>query len=414
MRSGRSRGVATIATALIAVPVYGIARELDSNRGPAIAAAAVAATAAASFYLSVEFVKNGVGLTMAAGGIWAVLVAERKKGRAWVALACGLAVATWLTHKSAASLLVIGAAPLAIPWLVAKKKAGLAVAAAAAIALGLVSWVFPERFVGTADLGLARDLFGGGFDWRLPVLSLPGGRRDHYGYEVFLALGACALFWLLHRKSDGPRRSVYVIGGLTAFALLCALPTLEVGNPNALGFRIRLLAFFGLALTAGPTLSLALARATPLTRAAIGLGLAGFIVAARPAAYTAPVVEQHPALVAAVRAADGAIPQGDAIVTPERRLAFMATWFTRRSAAQRPEAIETTRRWRLLPLPYMSGPLLRAIEAERASSSDAGLIRSLHPHDPLGLVLIAEASWSRILSRLTAAERARYDAWPTY
>src|SRR5262245_9031277 len=56
---------AAIGGALIAFPAYGVGRQLGGNRAAGAAAAVLATTSAGSFYLSVEFVKNGWGLTMA-------------------------------------------------------------------------------------------------------------------------------------------------------------------------------------------------------------------------------------------------------------------------------------------------------------------------------------------------------------
>src|SRR3954464_2524673 len=52
---------ASIYIALIALPAYGIAARLSHSRGAGLVAAALATTSAGSAFLTVEFVKNGIG-----------------------------------------------------------------------------------------------------------------------------------------------------------------------------------------------------------------------------------------------------------------------------------------------------------------------------------------------------------------
>ncbi len=59
--------------ALIAVPAYGVGARLGRGRGAGLVAAAVAAQSAGSAYLTIEFVKNGIGLLAALAALWLLL-----------------------------------------------------------------------------------------------------------------------------------------------------------------------------------------------------------------------------------------------------------------------------------------------------------------------------------------------------
>src|SRR5690606_6261759 len=130
----------------------------------------------------------------------------------------------------------------------------------------------------------------------------------------------------------------------------------------------------------------------------------------RPRGYQAPVVRVHPDLAAAVEAARGRVPPGGVLITPERHIAFMAVWYTRVEARLRPEPVAPERRWRLIPMAYMSEHLARAIDEVREEQP----VISLHRGHPLGLVLLPEATWRAVLSRLPLAERDHYRRWVTY
>ena len=390
-------------TTAIAAPIYGIARELAAPRALAIAAAILALTSPALFYFSTEFVKNGAGLTVAALAIWAALAADRRGTRRWWALFVLALLAAWLTHKSAAVLAVIATAPLL--WSASRRLSLVAIGAA--VIAGLVA---PERFAGVADLALAGDLFSERIDLELPVQRLDG-RTLLFGREVlFAALAALAFIAAaVTRRIDRRPRSLF---GLALLALVAAIPWIDVADPGGPGFRLRLLAFFPLALlVAAPGAALA-SRFGANTVAAAALGLAGFLIAFRPAIYRPPVVEQHPAMVAAVRAAADHVPATGVVITPERRLVFAYTYLTGGRAAQHPGADP---RWRLVPLAYMTPALVTAIDQTR-KQAPASVPRpiSLHPYSRDGLLLIPEPFWQDALSRLPTDQRSHYESWPTY
>jgi hypothetical protein len=149
----------------------------------------------------------------------------------------------------------------------------------------------------------------------------------------------------------------------------------------------------------------------PLTRSALIAGFAAGLVAYRVPRYEAPVVRVHPDLAAAIERAEGLVPDGDVIVTPERHLVFMAAWYTRREVRLDPRTVERARRWRLVPMAYMSPGLVGAIDRVRANGAT---IESLHTGNIDGVVLMREPVWDAVLGELDGPERDFYARWPTH
>ena len=128
--------------ALIALPAYGVGARLGGGRGAGLIAAALATVSAGSRYLSLEFVKNGIGLTVALTAVWLVLRALERPDRGRIGgAALGLAAAL-ATHKLAAGVALVLAAPAIAAELAARRAwrgrvvAGAAVAAAAVVVVG--------------------------------------------------------------------------------------------------------------------------------------------------------------------------------------------------------------------------------------------------------------------------------------
>ena len=404
--------VATVATVSVALPAYGIARELECDRGPAIAAAAIAAAAPASFYMATEFVKNGVGVFVALMALWLVMRAIRSSSGKATALAALLCVAAWLTHKSAAGLVAVGVAPLAVAWCWRNPRRRSAPLALGVGALLLGAALFSGQFVGADDIELLAGLFSGPFDARLPTLTHEDGTAIYLGHAPMLAFLAAVTFFVAQARRPANGQHRHIATSFAVLALVVAVPVLDVTDPNGLGFRLRLLSFVALVVLAGPVLSRVLASLSGMQRAAACFALAGFVVAFHRAPESEVVVVQHPALVVAVKTAAAHVGPDDLVITPERRLAFMTTWFTRAAAqtAQPAEPREGT--WRLLPLPYLGH---RAIRDELAAARSSGAaVHSLHPLNPLGLVLVAEPAWQNLVDKLPPASRAHYRSWPTY
>src|SRR5882672_6586983 len=100
--------------ALIASPAYGVGARLGDGRGPGLLAAVLATTSVGSAYLTIEFVKNGIGLTVALTALWLALVAAERPTRSRIAAAIAGLVAAWAAHKMAAALVAVVAVPAGI------------------------------------------------------------------------------------------------------------------------------------------------------------------------------------------------------------------------------------------------------------------------------------------------------------
>ncbi|HEY0193106.1 MAG TPA: glycosyltransferase family 39 protein [Kofleriaceae bacterium] len=155
--TGAKLGAAVLG-ALIAWPAYGVGARLGGGRGAGLLAAVLATTSVGSAYLTLEFVKNSVGLTVGLAALWAVLAAiapareRRLPGR--IAIAVVAVIAAALTHKMAAAIVVLVAIPAVIAALTRRGAlrgrrlfyvlGGLIALGIAAIAIGAAS---PQRFL---------------------------------------------------------------------------------------------------------------------------------------------------------------------------------------------------------------------------------------------------------------------------
>ncbi len=408
--------------ALIALPAYGVGARLGKSRGAGLIAAALATTSAGSAFLTIEFVKNGIGLTVGLTALWLVLRALENRTRQRIFLAIGGVSAAFLAHKMAAGLVVV----IAIPAAVAEAAnigelrgrrllyliAGIGGAVVLALILGLA---FPQRFLSPDDLTLVRALWTEP-RWDLPALAtpnvvLPMGHEALAG-AALAVIAAVSLVVGDRTRSPGERVASWVI---VVLALVIASPWLAVSNPQGLGFRIRIIAFVPMALCAAiiarEALRLPLA---PWQRDAGLAALALAIVIAMPRDRTTGRILAHPAMVAAVEGLTGRIPDGGIAIVPERHIAFMVTWYTGVPHRQRPDGVPRDRRWRVMPLAFIGAgsPLDEALITARRQP---GLVPPIgtHPRHPNGLVLVAEPTWEWILTQLPPTARAQFARWPT-
>ena len=412
---------AAIYTALVALPAYGIGARLGKSPGAGLVAASLATTSAGSMFLTIEFVKNGIGLTIGLTALWLALRALEQRTRLRIGLAAAGVIAAFLAHKTAAALVIVIAVPAALAEAAAVGAlrgrrliytiGALLVFALVALALGLVA---PERFLSPDDLDHA--LFGEA-RWDLPALAT-GKVTLTMGREALLAalVSAGALAIVLRRMAPEhtPGARIAIIA-IAALGLLLAFPWLAVSDPQGLGFRMRIIAFVPLALGAAVVAAALATLAVPERWRALALaGLALAIVLAMPGERTQGKVLAHPAMVAAVQGLNGRIPDGAIAIVPERHIAFMVTWYTRTPFRQRPEAVPRERRWRVMPLAFigMGSPLDQQLTAARTAP---GLVPPIgtHPRHPNGLVLVTEATWEWILERLPPAAREHFARWPT-
>lgn len=412
--------------ALIAIPAYGVAAQLTRSRGAGLVAAVVATTSAGSLYLSVEFVKNGVGLTIALTALWLVLRACEQPARRRVIAAVVMIVAAVLTHKMAAALVIALAIPAAILEAVARGTlrgrrlllllGALAVAGVVALALGLA---FPERFLSPADLALAGDLFSRHAHWTAPALATS---RVTLGmaHEPLLGglLGALALALTRRAPPEPGRAAAGLVARATAvLAIGIAVPWLDAGDAQSLAFRFRIIAFVPLALCA----AIAAARAAQAISKYRELALAAVALCMIDRGTRAIAVGEHrvegevvthPALVTGLYALARHVPPGATVVCPERHIAFMAAWYAGAHTSLTPRGV--TEPLRLLPLAWIGAgsPLDDALLAARAAPGVPPPIGG-HPSHPNGLVLVPDATWSWILLHEPAGALERWGYWPT-
>jgi len=435
---------AAIGGALVALPAYGVGAHLGSSRGAGFVAAAVATTSATSAYLSMEFVKQGFGLTIALAALWLVLraiesptgaAASERSSSPWWRLAFALAglVAALLAHKLAAAIVLAISAPAAFE---ASRARGvlrgrrllymLLVAGVAAIVLAIIGLVAPHRFLSPADLALVKNVFTEEARWDAPALARPG-LTLMFDHEAVIAavLGIIAAIVLVLRPGTRTRSERIIAWAFIVFAIVMGLPWLDVTDTQGLAYRLRTCAFVPLAMCAALVAGMLAELVVPsqkdgatdaqrFQRDGVLVIFALVLVVRAPAERTEGRVVAHPALVAAVMAAH--IPERATVIVPERHIMFMAAWYTRAPVALRPESVAYGRRVRLLPLHFIEAgsPLEFAIDAARADPRVAEPPIALHPRHRNGLVLVTEVTWDWILAAIVpTSARSYWERWNT-
>jgi len=431
--TGAKLGAALFGAA-VAVPAYGVGARLGGGRGAGLVAAALATTSVGSAYLTIEFVKNSLGLTIALVALWLVLRALERAAPGRVLAALAGVAAAYTTHKMAAGLVVAVALPATLAAAFSGGRsgrrlgavlAGLTVVAAAALVAGAA---FPQRVLSAGDVRLVTGLFSATPRWRAPALAFPSGELA-LGHDALLGLvlglGA-VLAWPLRDRVAAviperwrtaaplPAPSISAAAWpIVGLALVIGLPFLGVTDRDGLGFRLRIAAFVPAALTAAFVARAVLAQLVhrDVVLSTLALVLA---VARQPGDRLPGAVTTHPALVTAAQALAGRLPTGAALIVPERHIAFMLAWYAGADVALRPDGIPRARRYRALPLHFIGdgSALDRALIAARAEPTLVPPL-GLHPSHPNGLVIVAEPTWEWILARLPATERARLLSWPT-
>jgi hypothetical protein len=400
---------AAIGPALVALPAYAIGARLGRSRGAGLVAAALASMTASSQYLSTEFVKQGFGLTVGLTALWLLLRMLDRPTRPRIAVFALATLATLLTHKLAAGLVIGFALPAIIDD--ARGRGALrgrrllyllvigAIALVVIIVLGLVA---PQRFMSPADVALVRVSHA---EWSLPALALPHYRLV-FGHEAALGIVAAitAIVALARRPYDHKQLATRVVAiGAIALAIIIAIPWLAVDDPQGLGFRLRLSAHIPLALCAAIATQL-----IPRYRDAICAVIAIVLALRLPVDRAEGRVLMHPALVSAALAAK--IPPGKTVIVPERHILFMVAYYTRAPVSLRPESIAHDDRMRMMPLAFIGAdsPLEHALDDARALP-DPPL--GLHPRHRNGLVLVSEATWDWLVARVGA--KSYWAKWPT-
>ena len=456
--TGAKLGAAVFGAA-IAGPAYGVGARLGGSRGAGLVAAALATTSVGSAYLTIEFIKNGIGVTVGLTALWLVLratdrsheggppprplgrphpprsgFADRGSRRRVAAAIAGLAAA-YATHKMAAAIVLVVAIPVALAaaaghGAIRGRRLLYAIGALGLLATAVlvIGAVFPQRFLSTADAGLIRGLGSATLRWTAPALVAPTGELT-LGHDALLGivLALVAVIALLargiHRRSParrdrpGAEAAAAPVTAASWSILLLAigvgLPFLAVTDPEGLGFRLRIAAFVPAALSAAiaARVVLGVGPRRGILLVVVALALA---VLRQPGTRLEGEVVTHPALVAAAQALNGHIPGDATLIVPERQIAFLVAWYTRAAVAIRPGPVPPAHRLRLLTLHFIGegSPLDRELLAARREPSLVPPL-GVHPRHPNGLVLVAEPTWTWILARLPPADRAHFTAWPT-
>ncbi len=418
---------AALGGALIALPAYAVGARFGRSRGAGLVAAALASTSETSLYLSTEFVKQGVGLTVALTALWLLLRAFDTPSRARIGIALAGIGAALLAHKLAAGVVIAIAVPAAINEARGRGRLRgrrllylLLLAVLAGIVMLVLGLVFPRRFMSPTDAALFGDLLSSDAHGLAPALVTPQ-RTLAFGYDALVGgvLAIIAAVALRMRPAAprklGERTAMWII---VALGIAIALPWLAVESPMRLGFRLRLAAFVPLALCAAIVVGAAAAsfpRIKPRVRQAT-LAAIAFVLALRaPDRPPDGVVFVHPALVTAALATTRYIPPGATVIIPERHILFTVAWYTRAKVSLSPDRVPRDQRIRLMPLSFigMGSPLEAAIERARRQPGIEPPI-GVHPLDPNGLVLVTEATWEWLLDQLPPKAHAHWSRWPTF
>lgn len=415
---------AALGGALVALPAYGLGARLGGGRGPGIVAAAVAACSEGSTYLSIEFAKQGIALTVALAALLAVLRALDQRSRLRLAIAVAAIAATCLAHKLAAALVVVAAIPAAIEHArgrgALRGRRLLYVIGGGALALAVLAAAL--AIAGVIELSLIGEAVTSDVRWDLPALTQP---ELHLGYETIAALVVAigAIAALVTDRGAVPSAARALAWTMIAIAIVIALPFLAANDPQGLVLRLRASSFVPLALLA----AFVAGRLRPLAQAIFGEARVAGVAAMTACAVLAGVaavwprdrhageVLAHPALVASALALDEHVPSGKTVIVPERHVEYMIAWYTRAPVSARPEAVPRNERVRvLLPLspaasPFPLEPALAAARREPLLDPPIGL----HPRHKDGFVVVTEATWEWIVAQLPARSRRHWLAWPT-
>ena len=427
--------------ALVALPAYGVGARLGRCRGAGLVAAVLATTSAGSAFLTIEFVKNGIGLTVLLTALWLLLRALEKPTPTRIALAVVGAVLAVLAHKMAAAMLVVFAVPAIVAAAAAHGKLRgrrllytIALVAGLPILLLALGTAFPKRLPSLGEFDLGAALFASDSHWLAPALVTRNATLT-FGHEALVGaiLGIVGAAVLAGRSAidrvtlpasivgEPPRRAfpgeTAIACTVIAFAIAIAWPRLDVTDAQGLGFRLRVAAFIPMALAAAIIGGRVLAR---IKHRDYILAVVALVLATRtPGHRDEGRIQAHPAMVASiyalsnhVRGERAEVPPTDTIIVPERHIVFMVAWYTRANVRIRPEAVAPAHRWRLMPLAWtgMGSALDKALlEARDGPRPPLGL----HPRHPNGIVLVHESTYQRVLDSLPADIRAFWLRWRT-
>jgi hypothetical protein len=396
--------VAALGSAALITPAYLLAKRLSHAVGPALLGAAMVATSAQSIFLSTEFVKQAVGLSLAMGFVAGLAWLLDRPGWRRGLVAAGLLVASALAHKMAVGLAVLWTWPLLAPRLWNSRRSLIG------SCLGLLALLWIAR----KDLAVFGQLFQTHADLSFAVLTSQGRASLVLGHEVALAAMMAflvlVLAWL--RKPKQERLPPLVIG-FCAFALFQALPWINNSDDQGVGYRLRLASCACLGPCAAVLAKQVLGERGPRLRLGL-LVMAIGLVLLRPWSPHEGVVKAHPAMVEATRHLRGVLPPGTIVVIPERHTAFMAAYYGDVTVRLRPPTpLDPERTVRLLPGAAIRPALAAALDRMR-SHPVPGVVpaMALHSLHPNGLVLFSEPTFQYLVAGLPTEEQRWYQAWP--
>jgi hypothetical protein len=415
---------AALGTALVVLPAYGVAWQLTKQRAAGLVAASLVALSATSAYVTMEFVKQGIGLTVALVAVWLLLRALAAPTRGRISAVLVALLATVLTHKLAAGCVLAIAIPAGLEearvrGVLRGRRLLYILVVGTLVALGglVMGLVAPQRFLSPHDLALARSLFTSTAHWDAPALATPTLVLS-FDHEAAIAgaLGLVAALALWRRIGDTRTRGERAVAyAFCAFAIVLAIPWLAISDPQGLAFRLRVSAFVPLAIVGAIVASAAASYLPARWRHDALVALAVIVIARAPHERREGRVLPHPAMVAAVMAATTQIPKDTTVIVPERHILFMTAWYTHAPVSLRPEPIPYGHRMRLMPLSFigMGSPLDEALDAARADGRVAEPPIGLHPRHRNGLVLVSEPTWDYLMASLPADVRRYWARWHT-
>ncbi|MFY1829261.1 hypothetical protein ACN47A_25310 [Myxococcus fulvus] len=409
---------AAAGTAAIVFPAYLLIRRLTDDRSAGVVGAAVAATSAQSFYLSTEFIKQGVGLSLTLGFLAALLAAMERPSRLRVMVAFGLLGLTLLAHKLAFAVALLVALPavarIAWRWRHLGTWKGTLIATGL-LGMGLV-WVMGSKLE-TEALLLLSHTFHAGTDFSLATLVRANGARLFFQHEVrmaaLLAVVIAGLWFRFQgavsaRREGGEERSPVVVG----FVLLCvllALPWLNVEDRQGLAMRLRLTAFLPLAVFSGLLFAQMLEFVPEKMRALVCAASVATLLLVRPSQPRDGTVIVMEDRAGAARELEGVIPSGALVITTDRHLAFMTTWHTRASARKSvPLRIEPERTYRLMAMAAVDGPFWDALDSCRSATWEPGEVPRVFSD---ALVLLTERCFQEARRHVSASARLPGREW---
>jgi hypothetical protein len=416
---------AAAGTAAIVFPAYLLAQRLSGDRWASMVGAAIAATSAQSFYLATEFIKQGVGLTLTMSFLAALVPALAHSNRPRITFAVVLLGLTSLAHKMALVIALLVAIP-AVALEVRRRNfrlraGGLVLAGLSFIVLAGGLALAHEHVLGREGVLLLAHTFRVDADWSFAALVRGDGMRLFFRHEVRWATLAALLVvtseflrWKPTRPETARDGIPPVALGLVVLSFALALPWWNIEDRQGLAMRFRLTAFLSLA----PCSALILARLFDFipgrARALATVGATTALLFLLPSRLQEGVVFVRPERVQAVRALKGILPPDALVITTDRQLAFMTTWYTR--AAARKTVLpgsKLERTYRLITR--------RVLESGLAGELDACRIRSLPsesrpldllPHMPNEMVLLTELGFQRLVANLPAESQRYWREWP--